>query len=68
MSFRRVDFPKVGILCQLFLVGDKIKRTIGFFYVTIVTAASILPTIQSVVHCRRTNAVRNDNTSNNLKL
>ena len=34
MSFRRVDFPKVGILCQLFLVGDKIKRTIGFFYVT----------------------------------
>jgi hypothetical protein len=34
---------------SIFFFEDKIKRTSGFFYVTIVTAASILPTIQSVV-------------------
>ena len=49
MSCRRVDYHQSRYSVSFFFVEDKIKRTSGLFYVTIVTVASILPTIQSVV-------------------
>jgi hypothetical protein len=52
MSRKETILPKDSTICHFVLIKDKIIRTAGFFYVTIVTVVSILPNIQSVVWFR----------------